>query len=427
MISHSRLPTPSDTEWEVGTRRKTMSKTWIVLKHEFKTVAGKPSFWFGILVAPFLVGILVAVIGLTSGLATAAVIAQQESRPEQTQGFVDQAGIIKQPAPSFESFADEATAKQALASGAINAFYVIPADYVQTGNVRMIADEIDDTPTGPRSREGDFNRMLRRSLLSDNAELAVQVSAHVSIAERQSIAPQGAPATGGRSFGGFSPLVYGVAILFFILLMTASAYLMQSVTTEKENRIMEVLMSSVTPRQLLTGKILGLSLVGLIQLALWFGSAIFALTSLPFLRNFVGSISPVAVLLTVVFFILGYFVYASLLAGLGALMPGSREAAQYTFLVVLPLIIPIYLNTAIAAEPNGSIATVLSLFPLTAPIVMPMRLFATDVPPLEIVISVALLAGMVYLAVTGAARAFRAQSLLSGSKPTFKQVAAAFR
>jgi ABC-2 type transport system permease protein len=404
-----------------------MNKTLIVLKHEFKTVAGKPSFWFGILVAPFLVGIMVAVIGLTSGLATAAVIAQQQSRPEQVQGFVDQAGLITQPAQGFEPFADEAAAKQALASGAINAFYVIPADYLQTGNVRMIANEIEDTPTGPRSREGDFNRMLRQNLLSGNAELAAQVNNRVSIAERQSVTPQDAPVTGGRSFGGFSPLVYGIAILFFILLMTASAYLMQSVTTEKENRIMEVLMSSVTPRQLLTGKILGLSLVGLIQLALWFGSAIFALTSLPFLRDLVGGISPIAVVLTVVFFILGYFVYASLLAGLGALMPGSREAAQYTFLVVLPLILPIYLNTAIAAEPNGPIATVLSLFPLTAPIVMPMRLFSTAVPPLELAISVALLAGTVYLAVTGASRAFRAQSLLSGTKPTFKQVVAAFR
>jgi ABC-2 type transport system permease protein len=404
-----------------------MNKTLIVLKHEFKTVAGKPSFWFGILVAPFLVGIVVAAIGLTSGLATAAVIAQQESRPEQVQGFVDQASIITQPAQGFEPFADEAAAKQALASGAINAFYVIPADYLQTGNVRMVANEIEDTPSGPRSREGDFNRMLRQNLLSGDAELAAQINNRVSIAERQSVAPQEGDVTGGRSFGGFSPLVYGIAILFFILLMTASAYLMQSVTTEKENRIMEVLMSSVTPRQLLTGKILGLSLVGLIQLALWFGSAIFALTSLPFLRDLVGGISPIAVVLTVVFFILGYFVYASLLAGLGALMPGSREAAQYTFIVVLPLVIPLYLNTAIAAEPNGPIATVLSLFPLTAPIVMPMRLFSTAVPPLELAISVTLLAATVYLAVTGASRAFRAQSLLSGTKPTFKQVVAAFR
>lgn len=403
-----------------------MNKVLTILKHEFRTVAGKPSFWFGILIAPFLVGILVAFIALTSGLATAAVISQQQSRGQQIQGYVDLAGIIAQATDGFVAYPDEATARAALASGAINAYYVVAADYVRTGHVRMVANEIEDTPTGPRNRAGEFSRLLRRSLLSDDAELATQIGQRVTIDQRQSIATAEAAAP-GRSFSGFSPLVYGVAILFFILLMTASAYLMQSVTTEKETRIMEVLMSSVTPQQLLAGKILGLSLVGLIQLVLWFGSAIFALTSLPFLSNIVGSISPMAVVLTVLFFILGYFVYASLLAGLGALMPGSREAAQYTFFVVIPLVIPLYLNTAIAAEPNGPLATALSLIPLTAPIVMPMRMFATNVPPLEIVLSIALLVGAVYLAVTGAARAFRAQSLLSGSKPSFKQVVAAFR
>jgi len=127
------------------------------------------------------------------------------------------------------------------------------------------------------------------------------------------------------------------------------------------------------------------------------------------------------------FFVMGYFVYSSLLAGLGALMPGSREAAQYTFLVLIPLFIPLYLNQAIGAEPNGLLATALSLFPMTSPIVMPMRMFSTNVPAWEIALSVALLGGMVYLAIAGAARVFRAQSLLSGSKPSFKQVVAAFR
>ncbi len=132
-------------------------------------------------------------------------------------------------------------------------------------------------------------------------------------------------------------------------------------------------------------------------------------------------------LLTAVFFVLGYFVYASLLAGLGALMPGSREAAQYTFLVLLPVFIPLYLNTAIATEPNGPLAVALSLIPFTSPLVMPMRLFGTSVPPVEIVISLVLLAGLVYLAINASARAFRAQSLLSGARPTLQQVIAALR
>jgi ABC-2 type transport system permease protein len=401
-----------------------MSKIWIVLKHEFKTIVSKPSFWFGVIGAPILMGVIFVVVGLVSGVATAAVIAQRTGQPGALQGVVDQAGIIGELDEGFQLFADEAAARQALQSDAIEAYYVIPAGYAQTGEVRMVMRELDDSPLGPQQKTEAFQRLVNRNLLRDD-DLQAQLDRRVTIEESQSIATVRTRA--GPSFGGFSPLVYGVAVLFFIILMTTSAYLMQSVTTEKENRVIEVIMSSITPTELLAGKILGLSLVGLIQLVLWFGSAILALTRLPFLTNLIGPISTGAVLLTVLFFVMGYFVYAGLLAGLGALMPGSREAVQYTFLVILPLFIPILLNTTIAAEPNGPLTVALSLIPFTSPLVMPMRLFSTTVPPLEVVISLLLLAGLVYLAIIGAARTFRAQSLLSGSKPTLKQVIAAFR
>jgi ABC-2 type transport system permease protein len=405
-----------------------MSKTMVVLKHEFKSIVLKPSFWFGILGMPFVIGIIVLVVGVASGAVAAATIAETQARIT-VQGFVDPAGFVKQPQAGFQAFADEAAARQALAAGEIEAYYVVPADYLQTGAVRMVANNIEDSPSAPRNRANDFGRMLNAGLIAD-PEVARQLNQPVGIGNVTSMAASEADANaprGGPTFGGFSPLVYGIAVLFMIVLMTASAYLMQSVTQEKENRVMEVLMSSVKPRDLLAGKILGVSLVGLIQMALWFGSAVFALTSLPFISSVVGPISPLAVLFTVLYFVMGYFVYASLLAGLGALMPGSREAAQYTFLILIPLFIPLYLNQAIAAEPNGILATVLSLFPMTAPIVMPMRMFTATVPAWEVALSVVLLAGMVYLAITGAARVFRAQSLLSGSKPTFKQIVAAFR
>ncbi|MCS6846748.1 MAG: ABC transporter permease [Anaerolineae bacterium] len=401
-----------------------MSKTWIVLKHEFRTIVSKPSFWFGIIGLPIIVGAMVIVIGLVSGVATAAVVAQRTGQPNLPHGFVDYAGIIRQLDDGFEPFAGEPEAERALQAGAIEAFYVIPADYVQSGEVRMVMKELDDSPLGPRQRTDDFQRMLNRNLLDDEA-LWAQLDRQVNITQSESVAT--VRTRTGPSFGGFSPLMYGVALLFFVVLMTASAYLMQSVTTEKENRVIEILMSSVTPTELLAGKILGLSLVGLIQLVLWFGSAILAFTRLPFLSEVIGPISAVAVLLTALFFVLGYFVYAGLLAGLGALMPGSREAAQYTFLLLLPLFVPIYLNTAIAAEPNGPLAVALSLIPFTSPLVMPMRLFGASVSPLEVAISLALLAGLVYLAINASGRAFRAQALLSGSKPTLKQVIAAFR
>lgn len=402
-----------------------MSKTWIVLKHEFKTIASKPSFWFGIIGMPIVMGALFVVIELVSGAATVAVIAERESRPGLPQGYVDQAGIIAQAEAGFEPFADEPAALRALEANAIAAYYVIEADYLSSGRVRRVSKEVDDSLLGSRRETEAFDKFIARNLLGDDA-LFAQLDRPVNIRQSTAVAPTRTRT--GPSLGGFSPLMYGIAVLFFIVLMTASAYLMQSATKEKENRVIEVVMSSVPPIQLLTGKILGLSLIALIHLVLWFGSAIVALVNLPFLRTVIGPISPAAVATTVVFFVLGYFVYASLLAGLGAMMPGTRETTQYAFFVLFPLFIPIYLNTAIGVEPNGTIATVLSLFPFTSPIVMPMRLFATrEVPVWQVVIGGVLLAMTVGLAINAAARAFRAQSLLSGTKPSLRQIVAALR
>jgi ABC-2 type transport system permease protein len=215
-------------------------------------------------------------------------------------------------------------------------------------------------------------------------------------------------------------------MLFMIVMLTASSYLMQTVTTEKETRVMEVLMSSISPTQLLAGKIGGLGLVGFVQMVLWLISSLSALTFIPAAAG-LGTVSPESVLVAIVYFVLGYFIYASLMAGLGALMPGSREAAQYTFFILLPLIAPLYIISAILLEPNGPLAVALSLFPLSAPVVMVMRVTATDVPFIEVLIGAVLMAITAVVVVVLAARLFRAQALLRGTKPSLKEVVMALR
>jgi ABC-2 type transport system permease protein len=189
---------------------------------------------------------------------------------------------------------------------------------------------------------------------------------------------------------------------------------------------MEVLMSSMTPTQLLAGKVLGLGLVGLVQMALWLGSALTALNFIPAGVS-LGVVTVEAVAVGLAFFLLGYFIYASLMAGLGALMPGSREAAQYTFFIILPMFVPLYLNTAIALEPDGPLATALSIIPFTSPVAMVMRMVSTDVPAWQIALALALSAVTVAAVIWVVSRIFRAQSLLSGSKPTVREIVAALR
>ena len=115
-----------------------------------------------------------------------------------------------------------------------------------------------------------------------------------------------------------------------------------------------------------------------------------------------------------VFFILGYLVYASLMAGLGALVPNMREASQATFVVIFPLIIPMFLMNVLIEAPHGSVSTALSLIPFTAPVVMMTRLSAGGVPWWQPPVAVVLLVLTVVLVVRAVSGMFRAQTILSG-------------
>jgi ABC-2 type transport system permease protein len=212
-------------------------------------------------------------------------------------------------------------------------------------------------------------------------------------------------------------LPYGVTLLFYFLIMGSSSLLLSNVSKEKENRVMETLLTSLTPTQLLTGKIIGLGLVGLLQTILWLGTGYALLNlsgtvfSLPFQIQLPGTL----LMWGIIFFILGYAVYASLMAGLGALAPNMREASQVTIVIMLPLIIPLFFSSSVfVTEPNGPIATVLSIFPLSAPVAMMARLASGGVPWWQPLVAALLLALTAVFIVRAVAGMFRAQALLSG-------------
>jgi ABC-2 type transport system permease protein len=211
-------------------------------------------------------------------------------------------------------------------------------------------------------------------------------------------------------------LPYAVTMLFYIIILSAASLLLSSVAKEKENRMMEILLVSVTPRQLLTGKIVALGLLGLTQTIVWVGTGriLLARSGTTFNLPIAFQLPPSFLIWGVVFFLLGYAVYASLMAGLGALVPNLREATQATIVVIFPLIIPIFLLSILINDPNGMLATILSLFPLTAPVAMMTRLSAGNVPLWQTSLSAILLAVTAVLVVRSVARMFRAQTILSG-------------
>ncbi len=208
----------------------------------------------------------------------------------------------------------------------------------------------------------------------------------------------------------------GIAILFYLTVIGAAGYLLQSLGKEKEGRVMEILLSSLRPLELLTGKVLGLGGIGLLQMAVWSllaftifqrGDSLFNNITLP-------TLTAGAWILTILHFIVGYLVYASLFAGLGAIVPNVKEGSQYTFLLMLPTFLPMWFNSIMISAPNGLFATTLSLVPLTAPLAMPMRLAITAVPPWQWLVSLSVSLAAAVLLLWAATKFFRSQTLLTG-------------
>jgi ABC-2 type transport system permease protein len=400
-----------------------MSKTLEIFKHEIITLVVRFSFWFGAVGIPLIAFLIYSIVGGISqssggaevlGSVLAEVLAQPEV--DLPDGYVDRGDLLVE-IPAFMEeaalmrFADEQAARAALEEGEIDMYFVISPDYVQTGNITLVSEQFSiDTVDSP----GLLEDALAYNLLAADTQRFERFRRPVDFQETSLATEPVRDQDNALTF--FLP--YGVTILFYVMIMGSASLLLNSVSKEKENRVIETLMVSVTPRQMLTGKMLALGLVGLFQVVIWGGTAFVLLR----LSGNTFSLPPefqlpTAILLWgLVYFILGYMFYASLMGGLGALVPNIREASQASFVIVLPLLVPLFLISILIEDPNGTLAVVLSLVPMTAPVTMMLRLAAVSVPAWQLAASVGFLIVAVFLAIRAAAGMFRAQTLLSGQE-----------
>jgi ABC-2 type transport system permease protein len=208
-------------------------------------------------------------------------------------------------------------------------------------------------------------------------------------------------------------------LLYMVILIAASA-LIAAVAEEKKNRVMEILLSSVTPNQFIGGKILALGFLGLLMFAAYVAIMwMVARFGGQGLNIPAGYEFPTYLLIWAgIFAILGYAMYGSLMAGLGALAPDVKDTRSTSLLLMAPMILAYMFNIIVIEVPNGILAIFLSLFPLTSPVSMISRMTATDVPTWQLVLAAALQLLTALLIVRLVARLFRAQILLSGQAPS---------
>jgi len=397
-----------------------MNITLLVLKNEIIILLTRRSFWLVTLGLPLVGALIFTGVGLIVRNAGASQkVSQVLTSPadQRPTGYVDLSGLVRQvptgtSAGKFIAYPTENAARQALQAGQISAFYIVSPDYIRDGKVTYIRPDFNPLASGG-NLSGDFTWLLQVNLAGGDSMFASLIDGPKKL---QDVSLATAPQPDQKNaLALWTP--YIITLLFYMLIIGSASLLLGNVSKEKENRIMELLLTSVTPQQLLTGKILGLGLVGLGQTLLWFGTSFFLLNISGRTFKLPSDIHlPISFLAWgLVFFVLGYAVYASLMAGLGALAPNLREASQATFVIMLPLMVPLFLSSSVFMEaPNGAIATGLSLFPLSAPVAMMARLSAGGVSWWQAPLAAGLLALTALLILRAVAGMFRAQALLSG-------------
>ncbi|MBN1667981.1 MAG: ABC transporter permease [Anaerolineales bacterium] len=404
-----------------------MKNTLIIIKHEIITTLQKRSFWFLTFVFPAV--ILLLSVGLQAFGQQAIMEAEEAASDVQVQaslqsvGYVDEAGVIQElpvwlPEDFYTAYPDEAAAQAALQAGQINQYYLVPANFLEQGEYYLV-----DSNYNPLI--GSTNAEIFDDILADNMAEAAPYGELLYNPTPSILGYSQAPEA---SLDEDSPATYfvplAVMFIFFFVLTTSSGFMLSSVTKEKENRTAEILLVSIAPRSLMLGKVIGLGVVALLQMGIWLGGSLFGLDRASEVVEALQAISlPEGfVLWALAFFILGYFTYAAILGAVGTLVPNAREGGQFTFLALLPLMIPIWFNVTFTESPDGPFSVFLSMFPLTAPTSMLTRMVATEVPLWQTLLSLLGLALAAYLFVLLAARLFRADTLLSSDSLSFKRL-----
>ena len=404
-------------------RVASLSKTWLVLRNEVVTQVSRRSWILATFGLPLVVAVIMLVPPLLRrGSPAMPVEPSSPTTVNVLEGYVDQSGLVRELPPGTEkvlrAYADEAAASQALAAGDIAAYYLVPPDYAETGQFSYVLP--DPKAFSLDGQSWVMSWVLAVNLVGGDEELAVQLREPAKLSYR-ALTSEAAPEV-GEGWDYWIP--FGAAMILYVIIIMASSLLRSSMGDEYKNRLLEIMMVSLNPLELLTGKIVALAFVGLLQTAVWAGTGYLLLrfsgtaTTLP-----PAAAVPLSLLLwSLLFFLLGYGVYATLLAGLGALtgpnVPGSSTA---DFVIIWPMMIPIFFLSIIIPDANGLAAVALSLFPPTAPIAMITRLAVGGVPWWQPVLSALLLAVTVTLILRAVARAFRTQVLLGGQPVTSRR------
>ena len=428
-------------------------KTKVVVAREFFGTIRRPGWLIATFGMPVFVGMYAGVIFLIGSAAS------KMDKPTGKAGVVDHAGIVrfeegpvgaaeipegarkaadsavKMAGPSagpaagilktlttgteFVSFKDEKEALSAIDRKEIGALYVIPADYLAKGKITSYNASESILSEG-KLAQAPLRRLLIKSLAAD----AVAPEVVARILSPLSVTTLTRNPEGVWVEKGVAEMVkrvgvpIGFTVLLLISILASAGTLIQGVSEEKENRVIEVILSSIDARSLLLGKLLGLGAAGLLQLAIWLTMAVMPLVTL-----IAGlALSPMLVILCLCYFVLAFLLYGMLITATGVIGTNAKDMQSYGMFWAIGSALPMPFIEVLLRDPNGTAANILSFFPLTTAVTMMIRIGTGRIPWWHIPLTLLILAVAVLVTLRFSARLFRTALLMYGKRPTLVEI-----
>ena len=410
------------------------SKVWLVLRREYAYNFRRPSFLFTAFGVPLLSFVAIALLFQFT--------AARETNLDKFQrvGYVDRAMIIDPAgpnpagyvavihpdlaAPDADSQPDalpayfdalEARASEQLLAGELDAYFVIPEHYVLSGQITLVAQR--SIPQALHDAIKDFLRVQIAHRAPETLPVPVErlADAEFTLRDLDSGDELSEAAIVGRLL---LPFIF--VMIYFMATSTTAQFLMSGVVEEKENRLMEILATSLRPAELLVGKLLGLGALALTQIALWAGAGLLIALVNEDARAFLGGakFQTADLALIGVLFLINFLLFAAAMLGMGAAVTAEAESRQiagfFTFLSVLPIMFSVTFFT----NPDGPLPLFFSFFPLTAAVGLTMRLGVTSLPTWQIGLSLIIQIAMALIIAWLAVKVFRLGMLMYGKPLT---------
>lgn len=399
-------------------REKLLSKAFILM-----TVL-LPVFMFGI------IGVQTFIMSFDSEKSIVEIIAESETIADNLQNVIGESNFIKDSTviPMINSmskleFDEYVKNKQTdLLNEKITGIIFIPNSALDDKKIQYYSK----TPKNMRLLEridNPINRVLVEQYFQSKnipteelqyARMSVDISSF-KISEGEEIKEEG--------YGNLI-LSYLFSFLLYISLLMMGSMVMQTVIQEKSNRIVEVLLSSVTSKELMIGKILGAAITGLLQMAIWISPVILVASTSWFMlpNNLTIDITFLQVAYLLVNFFLGLLIFVGLFATVGSIFENPQDAQSGMWPIMLLIMIPFFISMSMIENPSNPVASIAAMLPFSAIIVMPAKMAMVDVPLWQVILSTLVNVATVFAIFPIAGKIYRVGIMMTGKRPSWTEV-----